>query len=188
MGTLRFFYKGSCFHSVASVYTEDNSYIPNTPPSSLEVAVNVHWPTKINPFLDSGCEKESPNMPKAKSPSSGRKSKVQNGGSAPVIPDANPVTAESPVDSANLIADAAPKAQAAAAGVAAQSVVAPEPRKFELHKPEQRRNLVPINIEDEIRRRAYEIFEQRGCAPGGESEDWLAAEREVMQRYRQQRA
>jgi hypothetical protein len=48
--------------------------------------------------------------------------------------------------------------------------------------------VVPINVEDEIRRRAYEIFQQRGHAAGDQAEDWLAAEREVMQRYRQQRA
>lgn len=28
--------------------------------------------------------------------------------------------------------------------------------------------------------RAYEIYEQRGCAPGCELEDWLQAEREML--------
>jgi hypothetical protein len=49
-------------------------------------------------------------------------------------------------------------------------------------------NLVPINLEDEIRRRAYELYVQRGTAPGSEAEDWLTAEREIMQRYRKQSA
>jgi Protein of unknown function (DUF2934) len=49
-------------------------------------------------------------------------------------------------------------------------------------------NLVPINLEDEIRRRAYELYQQRGPASGSEAEDWLTAEREVRQRYRQQSA
>jgi Protein of unknown function (DUF2934) len=66
--------------------------------------------------------------------------------------------------------------------------VAPEPRKkLEVVKTEPRR-VVPINLEDEIRRRAYELYQQRGGAPGSEAEDWLAAEREVRQRYKQQSA
>ncbi|MFI5114000.1 MAG: DUF2934 domain-containing protein [Terriglobales bacterium] len=48
---------------------------------------------------------------------------------------------------------------------------------------EIRRNLVPINLEDEIRRRAYEIYVERGCTAGDEHEDWLAAEREIRARY-----
>ena len=30
-----------------------------------------------------------------------------------------------------------------------------------------------------IERLAYKLYEERGCAPGGEIEDWLAAEREI---------
>lgn len=63
-----------------------------------------------------------------------------------------------------------------------------EPRKFELKKVDGRASVVPINVEDEIRRRAYELYEQRGCTSGHDTEDWLVAEREVMQRYRQQSA
>jgi hypothetical protein len=33
---------------------------------------------------------------------------------------------------------------------------------------------------DEIRRRAYEIFLERGGLPGGELEDWLQAEYELQ--------
>jgi hypothetical protein len=47
-------------------------------------------------------------------------------------------------------------------------------------------NLVPINLEEEVRRRAYELSERRGFAAGYETEDWLSAEREVRQRYHQQ--
>jgi hypothetical protein len=50
---------------------------------------------------------------------------------------------------------------------------------------ETRRNVVPINLEDEIRRRAYEIFQERGGVPGNEHEDWVRAEREVLARYQQ---
>jgi hypothetical protein len=64
--------------------------------------------------------------------------------------------------------------------------IAPEPRKkFEVVKNESRR-LVPINLEDEIRRRAYELYQQRGAGSGHEAQDWLIAEREVHQRYHQQ--
>lgn len=66
--------------------------------------------------------------------------------------------------------------------------IVPEPRKkLEVVKTESRR-LVPINLEDEIRRRAYELYEQRGANNGGEADDWLAAEREVQQRYHQQQS
>lgn len=53
-------------------------------------------------------------------------------------------------------------------------------------KSEGRGNVVPINLEDEIRKVAYLLAERRGFAAGHEREDWLAAEREVLQRYRQQ--
>jgi hypothetical protein len=32
---------------------------------------------------------------------------------------------------------------------------------------------------EEIRRRAYEIYLERGCRPGDELDDWLRAEREL---------
>ena len=35
------------------------------------------------------------------------------------------------------------------------------------------------NIEEEIRKRAYELFEARGGAEGHELEDWLRAEEEI---------
>lgn len=45
--------------------------------------------------------------------------------------------------------------------------------------------LIPGTIEEEIRRRAYELYEGRGYMSGRETEDWLVAEQEVLQRYRQ---
>lgn len=63
-----------------------------------------------------------------------------------------------------------------------------ESRRFEVVKTESRKNVLPINLEDEIRRRAYELYEQRGAGAGSEADDWFAAEREVRQRYRQQSA
>ena len=61
-------------------------------------------------------------------------------------------------------------------------------RKLEVVKTTEPRRVVPINVEDEIRRRAYELYKQRGTATGSAAEDWLAAEREVRQRYRQQQS
>ena len=61
-------------------------------------------------------------------------------------------------------------------------------KMFEVRKPDIRKNVVPINLEDEIRRRAYELYQQRGPGLGNEADDWFTAEREVMQRYRQHSA
>lgn len=61
-------------------------------------------------------------------------------------------------------------------------------RKPAIVKNDTRANLVPINLEDEIRRLAYLLSERRGFEPGHEAEDWLTAEREIRQRYHQQSA
>jgi Protein of unknown function (DUF2934) len=70
-----------------------------------------------------------------------------------------------------------------------EAPVMAEPRKkLEVVKATEPRRVVPINVEDEIRHRAYELYKQRGTATGSAAEDWLAAEREVRQRYRQQQS
>jgi hypothetical protein len=43
-------------------------------------------------------------------------------------------------------------------------------------------------LEAEIRRRAYELYAQRGYTPGHENEDWFVAEREVLARYNHQQS
>jgi len=58
-------------------------------------------------------------------------------------------------------------------------------RKPAIVKTEPRANLLPINLDDEIRRLAYLLSERRGFESGHEAEDWLTAEREIRQRYRQ---
>jgi hypothetical protein len=63
-----------------------------------------------------------------------------------------------------------------------------ETKMFELRRTDSRKNVVPINLEDEVRRRAYELYQQRDPWAGGEAEDWFNAEREILQRYRQQSA
>ena len=55
-------------------------------------------------------------------------------------------------------------------------------------KGEARATVVPINLDDEIRRLAYLMSERRGFEPGHETDDWLAAEHEVRLRYRQHSA
>jgi len=50
-------------------------------------------------------------------------------------------------------------------------------------RTETRKVLVPINLEEEIRQRAYEIYAERGYTPGNEREDWFTAEREIRSRY-----
>ena len=73
-------------------------------------------------------------------------------------------------------------------GLAAKAVRKKATPKPEIVKTEPRANLVPINLEDEIRRLAYLMSERRGFEPGHEAEDWLAAEREIRQRYHPQSA
>ena len=45
----------------------------------------------------------------------------------------------------------------------------------------------PVNLEEEIRRRAYELYLQRaataGNGNGDENQDWLIAEREIRSRH-----
>jgi hypothetical protein len=58
---------------------------------------------------------------------------------------------------------------------------------------EPRANLIPMkrvpaNLDDEIRQLAYLRSERRGFEPGHETEDWLAAEHEVRERYDQHSA
>jgi hypothetical protein len=53
---------------------------------------------------------------------------------------------------------------------------------------EQKNGSATADLESEIRRRAYELYERRGCEPGHEHEDWLVAEQEVVARYQHQGA
>ncbi len=79
-------------------------------------------------------------------------------------------------------------ASAAPAGAEGGKSQARGARRPEVVKTEPRATLVPINLEDEIRRAAYLMAEKRGFEPGHETEDWIAAEREVRQRYHRQSA
>lgn len=45
-----------------------------------------------------------------------------------------------------------------------------------------------LDLDEEIRRRAYELYLERNGAPGDPAMDWLTAEREVRSRYASQAA
>ena len=57
----------------------------------------------------------------------------------------------------------------------------------EIVKSAPRPSVVPFSLEEEIRRRAYELYMQRG-PNGTETDDWLVAEREIRERYQEHRA
>ena len=39
----------------------------------------------------------------------------------------------------------------------------------------------PVDLQEQVRRRAFELYEQRGKEDGHELDDWLQAESEVQQ-------
>jgi Protein of unknown function (DUF2934) len=151
---------------------------------------------QLNSFLNLGECKEYPIMARSKSipgskPSRTTAKKEQSATSNPVnAPDVKAVAGETTVQAQ----------RPEATGVSQQAALAPEatgakevknslePRKIEIVRNESRKNVLPINLEEEIRRRAYELYQQRGSSSGSEADDWLTAEREVRQRYRQQSA
>ncbi len=46
-------------------------------------------------------------------------------------------------------------------------------------EPMELRSL-PTDVEERVRLRAYELWEQRGCQHGQAQEDWFRAEREIV--------
>jgi hypothetical protein len=60
-------------------------------------------------------------------------------------------------------------------------------KRIQQEQPNQPRH-IPINQQEEIRRRAYEIYEERGSGDGSEVEDWLQAETEVLHSNQIQKA
>jgi hypothetical protein len=53
-------------------------------------------------------------------------------------------------------------------------------------KPRTKAKSLQVSIEEIIRLRAYEIYLERGAAPGNPHEDWDVAEREVRAHFGQQ--
>jgi Protein of unknown function (DUF2934) len=58
-----------------------------------------------------------------------------------------------------------------------QVATMPTPKPFEVKKAAS-----STSLEEEIRIRAYQLYEERGYTPGHENEDWLVAEREILSR------
>jgi hypothetical protein len=54
-----------------------------------------------------------------------------------------------------------------------------EPQALPVRLAPEEASTVNATREEEIRRRAYEIYLERGEQPGGELDDWLRAEREL---------
>ncbi len=51
--------------------------------------------------------------------------------------------------------------------------------KSKSQRPRSEKANLPSNIEERIRRRAYELYEQRGRGDGFALDDWLQAETEL---------
>jgi hypothetical protein len=133
---------------------------------------------QIQSFLNLGGCKEYSIMAKPKLPK-----KNTNNALKETVPAANIATPLSGADAGAIEAVAASPATETR-----KTATRTTARKPEIVKTEPRANLVPINLEDEIRRLAYLLSERRGFEPGHEGEDWIAAEHEVRQRYHQQSA
>jgi hypothetical protein len=118
---------------------------------------------QLHSFLNLGACKEYPTMARLKSPASSKQTETNAANSTVAL-------------------------QAGAVDAAQIGASWPDTRKMGSAKSESRPSLGPINLEDEIRRRAYELSERRGFEGGHETEDWLDAEREVLARYRQRSA
>jgi hypothetical protein len=46
---------------------------------------------------------------------------------------------------------------------------------------------IPVSLEERIRRRAHELYLQRGAGAGSDVEDWLQAEEEILAAEQQTR-
>jgi Protein of unknown function (DUF2934) len=140
-------------------------------------------------FLNLGGCKEYPIMAKAKL--SKKNNTVKEPVSVPNSTVSTPETNVAPTSALTSAVAAAPVTDTVKTGRIKTETIkteAKKARKPEIVRSEPRANLVPINIEEEIRRFAYLLSERRGFEPGHEAEDWLAAEHEVRQRYHQQSA
>jgi hypothetical protein len=79
-----------------------------------------------------------------------------------------------------------PKAKSPRNNDVSQSRVIPMPDAIStpVRKSATGSNLTPTDLESQIRIRAYELYQERGCTPGQENDDWFRAEHEVLGRQR----
>lgn len=47
---------------------------------------------------------------------------------------------------------------------------------------------VPADLEEQVRERAYQLYQERGETPGFEVDDWLQAETEILDGHKTQKA
>jgi hypothetical protein len=139
---------------------------------------------QIQSFLNLGTCKEFPIMAKPRGPKKSKEADVKQASTIvntpPPAADVKPALAQPAVAAVFAPETAKPELK--------KPEVRPTIRKPEIVKSEGRANLLPINLEEEVRRLAYLFSERRGFESGHETEDWLNAEREVRQRYHQQSA
>jgi hypothetical protein len=139
---------------------------------------------QIQSFLNLGACKEFPIMAKPRVPRKGKEADPKPASTVnPPLPPVGDVKAALPqpaVTAAFVAATATPEQKKPDFRTTA--------RKPEIVKSESRATLLPINLDEEVRRLAYLFSERRGFEGGHETEDWLNAEREVRQRYHQQSA
>ena len=57
-----------------------------------------------------------------------------------------------------------------------------QPKKPSSESKSIQTNKAASNVHEEIRQRAYELYEQRGRQDGHDLEDWLQSESEVMRK------
>lgn len=62
------------------------------------------------------------------------------------------------------------------------------PRKRKPERPIDPETVVPALSNEEIARRAHEFYLARGAQPGHEMEDWLRAEKEILEEARRSEA
>jgi DUF2934 family protein len=63
----------------------------------------------------------------------------------------------------------------------------PMTTKSKSRKPRSPKPAQPNDIKESIRRRAYELYEQRGRVEGFALDDWLQAEREILGAQKQRK-
>jgi hypothetical protein len=142
---------------------------------------------QIQSFLNLGICKEYSIMAKPKNPKKNQETKTASAIPAS-MPQAGTMPSETALDAASATTLKSEPTAVESPIAARQTAPRKTTRKPEIVKADNRSNLVPINLEDEIRQLAYLFSERRGFTPGHETEDWLAAEHEVMQRYHQHSA
>jgi len=68
-----------------------------------------------------------------------------------------------------------------------QVITMPSATSPEISKNVSAPSPTPIDLQAQIRQRAYELYVEQGCIAGHETEDWIKAEREILAQLSQQK-